>query len=105
MMDIGSVTLCVTIGTLICLIFFGMGVCIGNARDHKKQFDADNDVRIYVFSRYRDRSGDQRGGKPSYEEMTLVLQNVKRSTTGHEREVMDAIEEVIKERASRDVNT
>ena len=102
-MDVGSITLCVTIGTLICLIFFGMGVCIGNARDHKKQFDADNDVRIYVFSRYRDRSGNQRGNKPTNEEMMLVLQNVKRVTRGREREIMDAIEDDIKTRASRDV--
>ena len=70
------------IGALVCMVFFGMGVCVGN-----------------------NKPSDNKSNKPSDEDKVTVIENVKRSTYGWEREVMDAIEDEIKTRASRDVIT
>ena len=78
------------LGAIVCLVFVGVGVCISD-RDNKGQPCDDSDVRIYVLSRHRDRSRNQRIYKQhSKEEMSFVLHDVKRLTRGWEREIMDA---------------
>ena len=79
------------LGAIVCLIFFGTGVCIGNDRSDKGQPLPDSDVRIYVYSRDRNRSGDKRVHKFSDEEMIFVLHNLKRLTHGWERDIVDAM--------------
>lgn len=101
-MDIGSICLCLAIGALIVFASIGIGVSYG--RCDKGQLDDDSDVRTYIPVRYRDRGRNNRRDIP-LDEKIMVLDNVKRLTRGYEREVMDAIEDMIKERASRDVNT
>lgn len=96
-MDVGSITICMTIGTLICLIFFGMGVCIGNGRSNKGQPVSDSDVRLYIYSRYRNRGSDKRVRKPNYEEKLIVLETIEVGCTEYERTVLRAIHKDIEE--------
>ena len=35
-MDIGSIVICITLGALICFVFFGAGMCLGKA-NHRNQ--------------------------------------------------------------------
>ena len=53
--------LCIALGALICLLFMGVGIVIGriDKRDNKSELSDDNDVRLYVLSRYRNRRGDK----------------------------------------------
>lgn len=105
-MDIGSIAICITIGALIVFASIVIGVCFGrnDNRDNQRQSDNDSDVRTYIPVRDRNRGRDN-SRDISLDEKIMVLRNVRRLTHGREREVMDAIEDMIKERASRDVNT
>ena len=58
------------IGAIVCLVFFGMGVCYGGS--DPEQSDDDSDVRIYVLNRHRDRSRNQRDNPPDSKEITDI---------------------------------
>ena len=62
-----------------------------------KQSDDDSDVRIYVYSRDRNRCGDKRF---STQEMSFVLHDLKRLTHGWERDIVDAIIDEIEGRTN-----
>ena len=79
------------LGAIVCLIFFGTGVCVGDNRSDKEQHDPDSDVRIYIYNRDRSRGSDKRVRKYSNEEMIFVLHNLKRLTHGWERDIVDAM--------------
>ena len=77
------------LGALVCLVFTGIGVCFG--RSDKEQSVSDSDVRIYVYSRDRNRGGNKRVHQFSNQEMIFVLHNLKRLTHGWERDIIDAM--------------
>lgn len=79
------------LGAVACLVFVGLGVCIGDNRSDKGQPDPDSDVRIYIYNRDRSRGSDKRVRKYSNEEMIFVLHNLKRLTHGWERDIVDAM--------------
>ena len=83
------------LGALMAIIFVGIGVCFG--RNDKEQLAAPDDVRIYIPDRDRSRRSVVRY---SAEEMTFVLDNVKRMTHGEERKIMDAIIDMVNERGN-----
>ena len=93
-MEIGSITICITLGALICLVFTGIGVCFG--RSSKEQHDSDRDIRIYIPVRYRDRSGNKNNNPPTYEEKMMVLNTLRVGASALEQRVIDDIEEEIK---------
>ncbi len=82
------------LGAIACLVFVGLGVCIGDrsgkGRDNGQSV-SDSDVRIYVYSRDRNRRSDKRVHKYSNQEMIFVLHNLKRLTHGWERDIVDAM--------------
>ena len=90
-MDIGSIAICLTIGALIVFASIGIGVCFG--RCDKGQHDTDSDFRIYIPMRHRNRSGNKRDDKPTYEEKIMVLNTLRTGTTIWEHKVIDSIEE------------
>ena len=82
------------LGAIVCLVFFGTGVCVGDRSDKGRdngQSIPDSDVRIYVYNRDRNRGGNKRVYKYSDEEMIFVLHNLKRLTHGWERDIVDAM--------------
>lgn len=96
-MDIGSMCICMAIGALIVFASIGIGVCIGNGRSNKEQFVSDSDVRLYIYSRYRNRGSDKRVHKPNYEEKLIVLETIEVGCTEYERTVLRAIHKDIEE--------
>lgn len=96
-MDLGSICLCLVVGALIVFASIGIGVCYGrnDNRDNQRQSDGDSDVRTYVYRRDRDRSRNNRC-HISMDEKIMVLRNIRRLTHGWEREVIDSIEEDVK---------
>lgn len=85
-MEIGSITICITLGALICLVFTGIGVCFG--RSSKEQHDPDSDVTVYIPLRYRNRSGDKRDN-PSRQEIEDVLYTLRIGASNREKWVID----------------
>lgn len=83
------------LGAIVSLVFCGIGVCFG--RNDKEQHESSDDIRIYIPDRDRSRSSVVRY---SAEEMTFVLDNVKRMTHGEERKIMDAIIDMVNERGN-----
>ena len=79
------------LGALVCLVFTGIGVCFG--RSDKEQHDSDSDINIYVPMRHRNRGGNKRDDKPTYEEKIMVLNTLRTGTTIWEHKVIDSIEE------------
>lgn len=90
-----SMILCITLTAIMAVLLVGIGVCFG--RNDKEQLAASDDVRIYIPDRDRSRSSVVRY---SAEEMTFVLDNVKRMTHGEERKIMDAIIDMVNERGN-----
>ena len=86
-MDIGSICLCLTVGALICFACIGLGVCIG-VRHDKGQSVSDSDVRIYVYSRDRNRGSDKRDN-PSRQEIEDVLYTLRIGASNREKWVID----------------
>ena len=86
-MEIGSITICITLGALICLVFTGIGVCFG--RSSKEQHDPDSDVTVYIPLRHRDRSRDQRDNPPDAQEITDVLYMMRIAASSREKRVID----------------
>ena len=75
------------IGAIVCLVFFGMGVCYGGC--DTEQSDDDSDVRIYVLNRHRDRSRNQRDNPPDTKEITDVLYMLRIAASNREKRVID----------------
>ena len=75
------------LGAIVCLIFFGMGVCYGGCDN--EQSDDDSDVRIYVLNRHRDRSRNQRDDPPDAQEITDVLYMLRIAASHREKRVID----------------
>ena len=90
------------LGAIVCIVFFGMGVCCGTNRNskvcNKKQPDTDSDVRIYTYSRDRDRNCDRHNMERfSREEiarvLVMLLSDYKNSLSPHEKDVLRYIKE------------
>lgn len=80
----------ITIGALLALAFIGIGVIIGDVnRNNKGQSLPDSDVRLYVYSRYRDRGSDKRGDKPDDKEIEDVLYTLRIGASNREKRVID----------------
>ena len=75
------------LGAVVCLVFFGMGVCYGGC--DSKQPDDDSDVQLYVLNRYRDRSRNQRDDPPDSQEITDVLYMMRIAASSREKRVID----------------
>lgn len=86
-MEIGGITICITLGALICLVFTGIGVCFG--RSSKEQHDPDSDVNIYIPLRYRDRGSNKRDSPPDAREITDVLYILRIGASSREKKVID----------------
>lgn len=88
------------LGALVCLVFTGIGVCIG--RIDKKQPDSDSDVNVYIPMQHRNRSGNK-SNPPTFEEKMMVLNTLRVGTSGFEQKVIDCIQEdMINERNKMD---
>ena len=90
-MEIGSIVICITLGTLICFVFFGVGVCFG--RDSKEQSNGDSCVHSSVDFRSRNRCGDKRDVPPTYEEKIMVLDTFSVGASSLEKRVINSIKE------------
>ena len=78
-------------GVLAALLFFLAAITrrIENVeRDHKTEHGTDNDLRLYVPVRDRDRRGDSRY---SEEEVTNVLYTLRAEGSRTEREILDQV--------------
>jgi len=75
------------LGTLVCIIFFGAGVVIGDKRNDTGELRNDSDNRVCGSSSDRvDRSVD---GNPTPEEIELVLYVLRLGSSDRERRVLD----------------
>ena len=75
------------LGAVVCLVFFGTGVCFG--RSDKEQHDPDSDVNIYIPLRYRDRGSSKRDSPPDAREITDVLYILRIGASSREKRVID----------------
>ena len=100
MKGVGSmeiIVFCITLSLVMAVLLVGIGVTIG--RCDKGELDGDNDIKLYVRNRNRDRSSV---GRYSAEEMIFVLNNIKRLTRGWEREILEGIIDYIQEKKGED---
>lgn len=72
------------LGTLVCMIFFGAGVVIGDKRTH----DGDSDDIVYHFSPDRECGGMDRHD-PTPEEIETVLYVMRLGASDKERWILD----------------
>lgn len=90
-MDIGSIVFCLTLGALIVFASIGIGVCFGRINRHNQgKPDGDNDIRIYVPCRVRDRQRNH--GSPARmdpQEVINVLYLFRIGACAREKQVID----------------
>ena len=79
-------------GMILAVIFIAGGAVYAN-RDIKRTNDVDSDIRVYVPSRDRDRSGNQRNDTPMEERAMNVLEVFRIGACRYETEVIDWLEE------------
>lgn len=75
---------CVALTSIMAVLLVGIGVQIG--RSDKGESDGDNDIKLYVRNRDRDRSSVVRY---SPEEVTSVLTVLRMGASEHEKQVID----------------
>ena len=91
---------CITLSLVMAVLLVGIGVQIG--RSDKGESDGDSDPDIHILDRDRSRGSDNRYYSP--QEMTFVLDNVKRLTHGEERKIMDAIIDLVEGSKNNEVD-
>ena len=80
-------------GMILAVIFIAGGAVYAN-RDTKRTNDMDSDIRVYVPSRDRDRSGDQRDN-PQVDEVISVLDTLRVGASSEEKAALDYAKECI----------
>ena len=80
-------------GMIVAVIFIAGGAVYAS-RDIKRTNDMDSDIRVYVPSRDRDRSGDQRDN-PQVEEVISVLDTLYVGASSTEKAALDYSKECI----------
>ena len=78
------------LGAVVAIVMIGIGVLIGDYNgDIERKHGLDNDIRLYVPVRYRDRGRDKRSSKPTSEEIVTVLYLLRIGASNHEKEIID----------------
>ena len=80
-------------GMVLAVIFIAGGVVYAS-RDTQRTNDVDSDIRVYVPSRDRDRSGDQRDNQ-QVDEVISVLDTLRVGTTSREKQAIDYAAECV----------
>lgn len=81
-------------GGMILAVIFIAGGAVYASRDIKRTNDVDSDIRVYVPSRDRDRSGDQRDN-PQVDEVIDVLNTMRVGASEKEKAAIDYAKECI----------
>ena len=81
-------------GGMILAVIFIAGGAVYAQRDTQRTNDVDSDIRVYVPSRDRDRSGDQRDN-PQMEEVIDVLNTMRVGASEKEKAAIDYSKECI----------
>jgi len=79
-------------GMILAVIFIAGGAVY--ARNTERTNDVDSDCRVYVPSRDRDRSGDQRDN-PQVDEVISVLDTLRVGASSEEKAALDYSKECI----------
>ena len=80
-------------GMILAVIFIAGGAVYAS-RDFKRTNDMDSDIRVYVPSRDRDRSGDKRDN-PQVDEVISVLDTLRVGASSEEKAAIDYAKECI----------
>lgn len=80
-------------GMILAVIFIAGGAVYAS-RDIKRTNDVDSDIRVYVPSRDRDRSGNQRDN-PQVDEVISVLDTLYVGASSTEKAALDYAKECI----------
>ena len=80
-------------GMILAVIFIAGGAVYAS-RDTQRTNDVDSDIRVYVPSRNRDRSGDQRDN-PQVDEVISVLDTLRVGASSEEKAALDYAKECI----------
>ena len=80
-------------GMILAVIFIAGGAVYAS-RDIKRTNDVDSDIRVYVPSRDRDRSGNQRDN-PQVDEVISVLDTLRVGASSEEKAALDYAKECI----------
>ena len=81
-------------GGMILAVIFIAGGAVYASRDIKRTNDMDSDIRVYVPSRDRDRSGDKRDN-PQVDEVISVLDTLRVGASSEEKAAIDYAKECI----------
>lgn len=81
-------------GGMILAVIFIAGGAVYASRDIKRTNDMDSDIRVYVPSRDRDRSGDKRDN-PQVDEVISVLDTLRVGASSEEKAALDYAKECI----------
>lgn len=81
-------------GGMILAVIFIAGGAVYASRDTQRTNDVDSDIRVYVPSRDRDRSGDQRDN-PQVDEVISVLDTLRVGASSEEKAALDYSKECI----------
>lgn len=81
-------------GGMILAVIFIAGGAVYAQRDIKRTNDVDSDIRVYVPSRDRDRSGD-RSDNPQVDEVISVLDTLRVGASSEEKAALDYAKECI----------
>ena len=81
-------------GGMILAVIFIAGGAVYASRDTQRTNDVDSDIRVYVPSRDRDRSGNN-GGDQSVEEVIDVLNTLRVGASSEEKAALDYSKECI----------
>lgn len=78
------------IGAVVAIVMIGIGVLIGDYNgDIERKHGLDNDIRLYVPVRYRNRCRNTRSYQPTSQEIVDVLCVLRLGASGHEKEIID----------------
>ncbi len=82
------------LGGMILAVIFVAGGAVYASRDTQRANDVDSDIRVYVPSRDRDRSGDN-GCDQSVDEVIDVLNTMRVGASSEEKAALDYAKECI----------
>lgn len=81
-------------GGMILAVIFIAGGAVYASRDTQRTNDVDSDIRVYVPSRDRDRSGN-RSDNPQVDEVISVLDTLRVGASSKEKAALDYAKECI----------
>jgi hypothetical protein len=96
------VIFCITLTAIMCVCLVAMGYVVGrevnddviDKNSTERTNDVDSDIRVYVPSRDRDRSGNQRDN-PQVDEVISVLDTLSVGASSEEKAALDYAKECI----------